>query len=244
MKVISWNVNSVPTRLPRIVALLARHSPDLLCLQELKVGREAFPTDELAACGYWPAVHAQRARNGVALLARQPLTEVTCGFTGDPVPEQARTVSAMADGLRVVTAYVVNGQAVGTGEYALKLRWLEAFSAWLRAAHRPSDALLVVGDFNVAPEDRDVHDPESWRGRNSCSEPERRQIRSLLDWGMVDLARLHYPRARALHVLGLPARRLPPRLGAAHRPRPGHLARSHAMPRGRRRPRRTETHLW
>ncbi len=133
----------------------------------------------------------QAGRNGVALLSRRPLTAVERGFPGDPAPEQARVIAATVDGLRLIDVYVVNGRAVGTPEYELKLRWLDAFRSWMRSAHRPEEPLLVVGDFNITPDDRDVHDPERWRGLNLCSRPERERLHALLEWGLVDLLRLH-----------------------------------------------------
>ncbi|HXC85229.1 MAG TPA: exodeoxyribonuclease III [Trebonia sp.] len=190
-KIITWNVNSVHTRLPRLVALLARHQPDLVCLQEIKTTAEAFPASEVAAAGYQAVVHGQASRNGVAVLARVPVTDVVRGFAGDPVPEQARVLSVTADGLRVVCVYVVNGKEVSAPEYELKLRWLDAFTAWLRESHRPTDPLIVAGDFNITPDDRDVYAPDVWRGRNLASEPERARIRGLLDWGLTDLGRLN-----------------------------------------------------
>ena len=193
MKIISWNVNSVHARLPRITGLLARHHPDLVCLQEIKTGCGAFPAGDFTAAGYQAVVHGQAGRNGVAVLARTSLTDVACGFAGDPVPEQARVISVTAGGVRVVNVYVVNGRDVGAPEYELKLRWLDAFATWLRSAHQPADPLIVAGDFNITPDDRDVYDPDAWRGRNLCSEPERDRIRRLLGWGMTDLGRARNP---------------------------------------------------
>ena len=193
MKIITWNVNSVHTRLPRLIALLARHQPDVVCLQEIKTTAEAFPADEIAAAGYQAAVHGEGGRNGVAVLARGPMTDVVPGFAGDPVPEQARVLSVTADGLRVVCVYVVNGKETAAPEYELKLRWLDALTGWLRETEQPTAQLIVAGDFNVTPDDRDVYDPEAWRGRNLASEPERARIRALLDWGLTDLARAHNP---------------------------------------------------
>ncbi|HEX6262995.1 MAG TPA: exodeoxyribonuclease III [Actinomycetota bacterium] len=191
MRIVSWNVNSIRMRLPRTEALLRRHEPAVLCLQELKSAEETFPSDAFEALGYHAAVHAQAGRNGAAILSRQPLEDVTRGFPGDPAPEQARVVSATVAGIRVIDLYVVNGVAVGAPQYELKLKWLDALSSWLRIEHDPTDPLLVIGDFNVAPEDLDVHDPERWRGRNLASEPERERVRELLGWGLVDLMRLH-----------------------------------------------------
>ena len=128
----------------------------------------------------------------MAFLSREALSDARFGFPGDPVPDQARVVAATTvEGLRIVNAYVVNGRAVGTSEYALKLRWLDAFGDWIRSAHDPAEPLLVLGDFNVAPDDRDVHDPKLWRGANLCSSAERERVQALLEWGLVDLMRLH-----------------------------------------------------
>ena len=191
VKLVTWNVNSVKTRLARTKGLLLRHRPDVLALQELKVSDELFPSPEFQELGYRVAVHGQAGRNGVALLSRESMADVAESFVGDPIPDQARVVAATIDGIRIVNLYVVNGRAVGTSDYALKLRWLDAFGAWIRAEHDPRDPLLIVGDFNVAPEDRDVHDPELWRGSNLCSGAERERVGALLDWGLVDLLRVH-----------------------------------------------------
>jgi exodeoxyribonuclease-3 len=233
VKLVTWNVNSVKMRLARTKGVLLRHGPDVLALQELKASAERFPSAEFQELGYRVAVHGQAGRNGVALLSRGSITDVADGFSGDPVPDQARVVAATIDGVRIVNLYVVNGRAVGTTDYELKLRWLDAFGAWIRAEHDPGDPLLVVGDFNVAPEDRDVHDPTRWRGSNLCSEAERERVGALLDWGLVDLLRVAprfswigrnaNPRsARANRVITLrwrdppvrvpPVRRAPPQL--------------------------------
>ena len=191
MRVVTWNVNSIRMRSARATGLIERHMPDVLCLQELKAGPDAFPTGPFDELGYRATVHAQPERNGVALLSRTPLTDVVRGFPGDPVPEQARVLSGTLEGLRIVGVYVVNGKAVGTPEFELKLRWLDALIDWLRSEHHPRDPLLVLGDFNIAPDDRDVHDPERWRGQNLCSPEERARIAALLEWGVVDLLRSH-----------------------------------------------------
>jgi len=193
MKIITWNVNSVRARLPRVLALLERHRPDLLCLQETKVVDEAFPAAALAGHGWHAEVHGQKTYNGVALIGRAgiALEQVQRGFPRDPAPQQTRAISAALGGLRVVDLYVVNGQAVGGEKYDLKLRWLDALAGWLRQDHDPAQPLLLLGDFNIAPDDRDVHDPALWRGRLLCSDAERERLRTLQDWGLSDLLRLH-----------------------------------------------------
>lgn len=192
MKIITWNVNSVRQRLARIIALLERHEPDVLCLQETKTTDDAFPFLEIEALGYTCSVFGQAGRNGVALIAKDQIEGVTRGFPGDPVPEQARAISGTVGGIRMVNLYVVNGKTIDTPEYDTKLEWFDALTAWIKAEHDPERPLVVVGDFNVTPDDRDVHDPEAWRGQNLASEAERQRIRTLTDWGLVDLLRLHH----------------------------------------------------
>lgn len=199
MNIITWNVNSLRVRLPRVLALLHRHQPDVLCLQETKVADEEFPRAALEAAGYAAASFGQRTYNGVALLSRRPLHDVQRGFAGDPLPEQSRVMGAECEGLRILNLYVVNGEAVDSPKYPLKLAWMDAFQHWLAAHHRPEQPLLLLGDFNVAPEERDVHDPERWRGHVLFSDPERARVRALLQWGVRDLLRLHSD-AAGLHT--------------------------------------------
>ena len=191
MKIITWNVNSVRVRLARLLALLERHRPDAVCLQELKCPEQAFPHEAIREAGYHAAIWGQKAYNGVALLSRAAPEEVELSFEGNPVPDQARVVAATVGGVRLVNLYVVNGKAVGTEHYDIKLAWLDALYAWLDGAHRPSDALILTGDFNIAPDARDVWDPERYEGRVHFSLPERRSLRRLLSWGLGDLQRQH-----------------------------------------------------
>jgi exodeoxyribonuclease-3 len=186
VKLISWNLNSIRQRLPRLLALLTRHEPDVVCLQETKQLDESFPAIQLEAAGYRSASYGQRAYNGVAILARDPITDVVQGFPGDPLPDEARVISGTVRGVRVVNVYAVNGKAVGHPAYELKLRWFDALAPWVgEQAGRGS--LLVAGDFNVAPRDLDVHDPARWHGRILASEPERQRVRRLTEQGFVDL---------------------------------------------------------
>ena len=191
MKLVTWNVNSVRQRLPRLIALLARHEPDVVCLQETKVTDDTFPLIEVTAAGYGCVSYGQRSYNGVAILTRDPLADVTLGFPGDPAPQEARVLSGTIGDLRVVNVYVVNGKSTTDPAYEVKLRWLDALADWLAASADPTRSLIVVGDFNVAPTDQDVHDPVLWRGRNLASEPERDRIRRLEGWGLVDLGRTY-----------------------------------------------------
>ncbi len=189
MKLVTWNVNSIRQRLPRLLALLERHEPDVVCLQETKVEDAVFPTMEIAAAGYECATAGQRAYNGVALLSRVGLADVGTGFEGDPLPEQARVLRARTGDLDVVCVYVVNGKAVGDPAYDMKLAWLDGLRAWVGATFDPANPLVITGDFNIAPDDRDVWDAELWRDKILASEPERSRLRGLLDWGLTDLGR-------------------------------------------------------
>jgi exodeoxyribonuclease-3 len=188
-KIITWNVNSVNVRLERLLGVLARHSPDILCLQELKCVDEGFPHAEVAAAGYHAAVFGQKAYNGVAILSRQPPVEVLRGFADGVDDPAARLLTAWFPGLTVMSAYVPNGQATGTDKYYYKLNWLARLCRYLRRHHSPQDALLLLGDFNVAPADLDVHDPAQWRDKILCSGPERAAFQEVLSFGLVDAFR-------------------------------------------------------
>ncbi len=191
MKLITWNVNSLRARLERTLGVLDRHAPDVLALQETKCTDDQFPFQELEAAGYHAVHHGQPKYNGVALLSREPVDDVRRGFPGDPAPDMARVVGGRVGDLHLLNCYVVNGQAPGSDKFALKMRWLDALRDHLASAYDPSDRLVVVGDWNITPDDRDVHDPEKWREQIHCTEEERAQLRGFLDWGLTDLHRLH-----------------------------------------------------
>lgn len=189
MKIATWNVNSLKIRLPQVLEWLASHQPDLLCLQETKQEDHAFPRAELEAAGYALAFSGQKTYNGVAILSRAPLSEVTVGIPGF-VDEQKRVISATAGDLRIVGAYFPNGQAVGSDKYDYKLRWLAALTAWLKDEIQQHPKLVLAGDYNIAPEDRDVKNPEAWAGQVLCSAPERAAFQKLIDLGLADSFRL------------------------------------------------------
>lgn len=191
MKVVTWNVNSLRARLERVLGWIDRHAPDVICMQETKTADDAFPLEAFTVRGYHLARHGQAAYNGVAIASLAPLTDVARGFPGDPVPEQARVAAATTAGLRIVNAYVVNGQAPGTDKFATKLAWLDAFAAVLDAQTQRVPT-LVVGDFNLCPDDRDVHDPARWKDAIFCTAEERLRFRRILSAGFVDLLRLHH----------------------------------------------------
>jgi exodeoxyribonuclease III len=190
LRLATWNVNSLKVRLPHLVDWLARAQPDVACLQETKIEDANFPLAELRAAGYEAAYCGQKAYNGVAIIARSAPAEVHHGipdFADDP----KRVIAATVGGLRVVCLYAPNGQSVGSDKYQYKLRWYDALTGWLsrELARRPR--LAVVGDLNVAPEDRDVHDPKRWAGQIHVSEAERAALRRVIDEvGLVDAFRL------------------------------------------------------
>jgi exodeoxyribonuclease-3 len=189
MKLATWNVNSLKVRLPHLLDWLARQAPDVVCLQETKTEDPSFPVAAIEAAGYRTAFSGQKTYNGVAIVSRVPLADVQAGIPGFE-DDQKRVVTATADGVRVVCAYVPNGQAVGSEKYEYKLRWLRAFADSLRSELARHPRLIVLGDYNVAPEDRDVHDPKLWEGQVLCSEEERAAFRRLLDLGLKDSFRL------------------------------------------------------
>jgi len=192
MKIATWNVNSLTVRLPRLLDWLPVHAPDVLCLQETKIDDARFPRDELARAGYDALFSGQRTYNGVALLVRSGLPPATDVVTALPgfADLQKRVIAATVAGVRVIDFYVPNGQAVDSDKYAYKLAWCAAATAFLRSELARSERLAVAGDFNIAPEDRDVHDPAAWAGQVLCSEPERSVFRDWLALGLADSFRL------------------------------------------------------
>ena len=192
MKIATWNVNSLNVRLPRLLAWLPQAAPDVLCLQETKLEDAKFPRREIEDAGY--AVHftGQKTYNGVALLLRAglgPAADVVTALPGF-ADEQKRVIAATVGTTRVVGFYVPNGQAVDSDKYRYKLDWCTAATAFLRSELATHPALAVVGDFNIAPDDRDVHDPAAWAGQVLCSEPERAVFRAWLALGLADSFRL------------------------------------------------------
>jgi exodeoxyribonuclease-3 len=189
MRLATWNVNSLKVRLPHLTGWLAKTRPDIVCLQELKLEDAKFPRTELEAAGYQAAVYGQKTYNGVAILARAAALDVATGIPGFQ-DEQRRVVAATVDRIRVICIYCPNGQAVGSEKYGYKLRWFAALKEYLATEMARHPQLAVAGDFNVAPEDRDVHDPKAWEGQVHVSEPERAAWRALLALGLKDTFRL------------------------------------------------------
>jgi exodeoxyribonuclease-3 len=189
VKLATWNVNSLRVRLPQLCEWLVAARPDAVCLQEIKLEDEKFPRAELEGAGYRAVFSGQKTYNGVAILARGDPTEVAAGLPGFP-DEQKRVIAATVGSVRVVSIYAPNGQSVGSEKYEYKLRWFAALRVWLAAEMTRFPRLAVAGDFNVAPEDRDVHDPAAWEGQVHVSAPERSAFRALLDLGLADSFRL------------------------------------------------------
>ena len=184
----TWNVNSLRVRLPQLAEWLAAARPDIVALQETKLPDPDFPQAEIEALGYHVAFSGQRTYNGVAVLSRTPLEVLATGIPGFE-DEQKRVLAVKTRGLVVLDLYVPNGQEPGSDKYAYKLRWLEALEQWLRGTLMAQGDIVVLGDFNIAPEDRDVHDPKAWEGSVHVSPPERAALGKLLDTGLVDVFR-------------------------------------------------------
>jgi exodeoxyribonuclease-3 len=205
VRLATWNVNSLKVRLPRVEEWLAYAEPDVLCLQETKVADTAFPALAFAALGYEAAHHGDGRWNGVAILSRRGLSDVTEGFgpvedgavpAAVEVAAERRLLAATCGGVRVVSVYVPNGRSLDHEQFAAKLDWLGRLERWLAATARPDAPLVVCGDFNIAPDDRDVYDPAAFVGSTHTSDAERRALDSLKGWGLEDAFRLLYPQDR------------------------------------------------
>jgi exodeoxyribonuclease III len=192
MRIATWNVNSLGARLGRIESWLAELQPDIACLQETKLADDAFPSLTFQAMGYESFHHGQGQWNGVAILSKVGIDDPAVGFgDGDHDPE-ARIVWATCGGVRVASCYVPNGRSVGHEQYDYKLAWLDRLAQHLERSCDPSAAVAVMGDFNIAPDDRDVWDPAKFIGETHVSEPERAALKRLIDWGLVDVFRTRY----------------------------------------------------
>lgn len=201
MRIATWNVNSVRTRLDQVLAWLAAERPEVLCLQETKVADELFPLASFRALGYEAAISGQKAYNGVAILSRLPIEDVQVGFAAllpnDPeapgLGEQKRVISAQIAGLRVLNLYVPNGSSLRSEKYAYKLEWLACLKRYLDAQETQGEPLVMVGDFNIALEARDIHDPARLNGGIMASEPERQALQAALGERLEDGFRLFEP---------------------------------------------------
>ncbi|MEO7493463.1 MAG: exodeoxyribonuclease III [Massilia sp.] len=189
MKIATWNVNSLKVRLPHMLQWLAENPVDVLCLQETKLTDDKFPVAEINAAGYQVVFSGQKTYNGVAILSRLPITDVVKNNPLFP-DEQQRILAATIDGVRIISAYVPNGQTVDSDKYVYKLAWLASLRDWLAGEMATHDKLAILGDYNIAPEERDVHDPAEWVGQVLFSEKEKAALTALIDLGLTDSFRL------------------------------------------------------
>ena len=200
MRLATWNVNSLKARLERVEGWLAECEPDVVCMQETKLADTAFPAMAFSALGYESAHHGEGRWNGVAILSRVGLDDVVMGFADDDAPDSdARLITATCGGVRVMSAYVPNGRALDHEHYRYKLRWLERLLGHLDRAADPAAPVALCGDFNIAPEDIDVRDAESLVDATHVSEPERKALQRLLDWGLRDVFRERFPATERLY---------------------------------------------
>jgi exodeoxyribonuclease-3 len=195
MRIATWNVNSLKARLPKVIRWLEIAQPDVLCMQETKLADAAFPSMAFAAAGYEVAPHGNGRWNGVAIVSRVGLEAVQVGFAGEEAGgiEECRIVTALCGGVRVASVYVPNGRAVDNEQYDWKLAWLERLRSDLVEHASPASPMAICGDFNIAPEDRDVYDITKFVGATHVSEPEREALSRLIEWGLADAFRSVYP---------------------------------------------------
>jgi exodeoxyribonuclease-3 len=189
MRLATWNVNSLAVRLPQVLDWLAANPVDALVLQETKLTDDKFPTLEIGAAGYQVQWFGQKTYNGVALLSREPAQDIVKNIVGY-ADEQARVIAGTVGDVRVIGAYFPNGQAPDSEKFTYKMGWLEALSAWLLDELKTHEKLVLMGDFNIAPEDRDVYDPVAWAGQIHCTPQERAHFQGLLELGLTDAFRL------------------------------------------------------
>jgi exodeoxyribonuclease-3 len=192
VKIVSWNINSLRRRQQRFLEWLAAFKPDVVCLQETKCTDEQFPVLDLKAAGYNSAFHGQKSYNGVAIVSKAEPVDVRASLCDEEEDPQARVIAATIDGVRVYSVYAPNGQAVGAPAYDYKLKWYGRLRRCLERENRKLP-LVVCGDFNVAPKDEDVYDPDLWRGAIMCSDGERKAFDELCEVGLVDTLRIHRP---------------------------------------------------
>lgn len=191
MKIATWNVNSILARLPNVTRWLEDVKPDVLCMQETKCTDDKFPFDAFAEGGYKCISFGQQSYNGVAIAARDSCDAIHRGYPGDDTDSSSRLVTTTIEGIQLVNVYVPNGQMVGSEKYQFKLEWMRKLREFFDTSFEPQQAVLLCGDFNVAPEERDVHDPRLWQGRILFSEQERAALQNVKEWGFTDAFRLH-----------------------------------------------------
>ncbi|MGV8934380.1 MAG: exodeoxyribonuclease III [Gallionellaceae bacterium] len=189
MKVVTWNVNSLKVRLGQVQDWLAENQPDVLCLQETKTEDVNFPLSEIQQTGYQVAYSGQKTYNGVAIISKLAMSDIQYGIPNF-ADVQKRVLAATVDGIRIICVYIPNGESVESDKYQYKLTWLAALHSWLQEEMKRYPKLVLLGDYNIAPEDRDVHDPVAWAGKVLCSEPERAAFKGMQQLGLRDAFRL------------------------------------------------------
>ncbi len=199
MRIATWNVNSLKARMPRVTEWLDQIRPDVVCLQETKLAEDAFPHEEFAAQGYESVHHGEGRWNGVAILSKVGIEDVERGFVDDDEPDpEARLITARCGGLRISSVYVPNGREVDHDHYHYKLAWLQRLRKTLDDRVEPGDDVAIIGDYNIAPEDRDVYDVRKFAGSTHVTQPERDALTNLCEWGLTDVFREAYPEADKL----------------------------------------------
>ncbi|HIO91648.1 MAG TPA: exodeoxyribonuclease III [Leucothrix mucor] len=189
MKIASWNVNSLRVRLDHVLKWLAAEQPDILVLQEIKMVDDQFPVEDIRAAGYHVVYSGQKTYNGVAIISKAPAEDVVKDIPALDDP-QRRILAATINGVRILNLYVVNGSEVGSEKFAYKLDWIDKVTAWVADEIKTHHKFIILGDFNIAPTDRDVHNPKAWHERILCSTPERDALKKILNLGFVDSFRL------------------------------------------------------
>jgi exodeoxyribonuclease III len=192
MLIATWNVNSIRARIDRVTAWLSAKQPDVLCMQELKVEEKDLPVDAFAALGYQSAHACQKTYNGVAILAKRPIENVLCGLSDGAEDNQQRLIAGTVDGIRILSVYVPNGQSVGSEKWNYKLEWMSRLREYLEKHCDKNAPLILCGDFNVAPEARDVHDPMEWEPTTLFHIDARTALERVRSWGLYDAFRLHH----------------------------------------------------
>ncbi|OIP99605.1 MAG: exodeoxyribonuclease III [Zetaproteobacteria bacterium CG2_30_46_52] len=192
MKIVSWNVNSLNVRLEHVLAYLAAEQPDVLALQETKMTDDKFPQAEIEAAGYFVEFSGQKTYNGVAIISKMPMQDVHRDISDLDDP-QKRVIAATINGVRIIDVYIPNGQEVGSDKYSYKMKWLSALKKFVLAELEKHPKLVLLGDYNIAPANIDIHDPSRWEGQIMCSDQERAHYQDLLDFGLRDSLRELHP---------------------------------------------------
>lgn len=191
MKIVTWNVNSINVRLLHVLDWIKENRPDVLCLQEIKCVDEKFPAELFQNAGYFTAHYGQQSYNGVAILSLTEGARIERGFIGDAESGQKRFIAASYDDVRVINTYFPNGQSLESEKFVYKLAWMNHLHDYLQSSYQTDQMLALCGDFNIAPDDRDVYDPKAWSGQIHCSPAERAALQKLREWGLVDTFRQH-----------------------------------------------------